>query len=77
MLKRYIENKENFPYFFLDLYIIKYIMNLVLDSKLVLLQTHYWLVHSPHSFCTSHFFLNPLPYLTFFFSLKNDEQSRT
>ena len=45
-------------------------MNFVLDSKLVLLQTHYWLVHSPHSFCTSHFFLNPLPYLTFFFSLK-------
>ncbi len=41
------KNKENFPYFFLDLYIIKYIMNLVLDSKLVLLQTHYWLVHSP------------------------------
>ena len=30
------KNKENFPYFFLDLYIIKYIMNLVLDSKLVL-----------------------------------------
>ena len=45
-------------------------MNLVLDSKLVLLQTHYWLVHSPHSFCTSHFFLNPLPYLTLFFFSK-------
>ena len=56
MLKRHIENKENFPYFFLDLYIIKYIMNLVLDSKLVLLQTHYWLVHSPTPFALAIFF---------------------
>ena len=40
----------------LDLYIIKYIMNLVLDSKLVLLQTHYWLVHSPTPFALAIFF---------------------
>ena len=52
-------------------------MNLVLDSKLVLLQTHYWLVHSPPTPFALAIFLNPLPYLTFFFSLKNDEQSRT
>jgi len=50
-------------------------MNLVLDSKLVLLQTHYWLVHSPPPtpFALAIFFEISYHISPFFFFLKNNE----